>query len=330
MISGELAALAQRLAQARAPFVYATVVRARRPTSVRPGDAAIVLADGTIEGFVGGACAHSSVRLHALRVMETGEPLLLRLVPSAEARTEFSDPGEGGVVERNPCLSGGSLEIFLEPQMPPPRLIVLGRGAPVARALERIAREAGYDVVAGAAPDVEVSAGAAAVIVASHGSHEETVLEQALIAGVPYVALVASTIRGEAVRASLDVPDELRTQLHTPAGLDIGAITPAEIAISILAELVAERHADPARVATPAGASAAPTPPAGESAAPMSPAGESGAPGPAPAVDPVCGMQVAVAPATPQVVIAGERVFFCSERCRDAYAESHARDVAEG
>ncbi len=313
MITGELARLAERLIERRAPFVYATVVRARRPTSVRPGDAAIVLADGSIQGFVGGACAHSSVRLHALRVMETGEPLLLRLVPAAEEGTEFSDLGDGGVVERNPCLSGGSLEIFLEPQLPAPRLIVVGGDAPVARALERISREAGYDVVGGDAEDMEISDGAAGVIVASHGAgEEESLLEEALTAGVPYVALVASTVRGAAVRASLDVPDELRAQLHTPAGLDIGARTPAEIALSILAELVAERNANPAHAA-------------GEPAGPTS-----GAVDQPRAVDPVCGMQVAIAPATPQLVIGGERTFFCSDRCRDAYAESHAGDAAEG
>ena len=81
MIEGDLAVRVEQLLSERAPFVMATVVRAHHPTSVRPGDAAVVLADGTIDGFVGGVCAESSVRLHALRAMETGDPLLLRLVP---------------------------------------------------------------------------------------------------------------------------------------------------------------------------------------------------------------------------------------------------------
>jgi xanthine dehydrogenase accessory factor len=310
MIRGELARHAEQLVAERVPFVHATVVRARRPTSVRPGDAAIVHADGTIEGFVGGACAESSVRLHSLRVLETGEPLLLALVPGREDGEECSDPGEGSIVEHNPCLSGGSLEIFLEPQLPAPRLVVVGRGAPVAQALARLAREAGYDVVDVAATEVQISDGTAAVIVASHGAGEEQVLSAALTSGVPYVALVASPVRGEAVRAALDVPDELSVQLHTPAGLDIGAITPAEIAISILAELVADRHSNPVH-----GASSSRRP-AADSPAPVHPAS---------GVDPVCGMQVAVVQATPYLDVAGERVFFCSDRCRDEYAEQRDR-----
>ena len=334
MIGGELARLAERLIAERTPFVYATVVRARRPTSVRPGDAAIVLADGTIEGFVGGACAESSVRLHALRVMETGEPLVLRLVPGDESGAESSDPGEGAVVERNPCLSGGSLEIFLEPRLSAPRLIVVGGGAPVARALERLSREAGYDVLLVGAEDAQISEGAAAVIVASHGSGEERVLSEALRAGVPYVALVASTRRGGAVRAALDVPEELRAQLHTPAGLDIGAKAPAEIAISILAELVAERHSHPGKGAPWSGASQEHSPTVDDLGSAVVDLGSavvdrgSAVVDRGSAVDPVCGMEVPAVDATPHLDLPGGRVFFCCERCRNTYAEQHGRDAA--
>ncbi len=146
--------------------------------------------------------------------------------------------------------------------------------------------------------------GAAAVIVASHGSDEEGVLAAALRAGVPYVALVASPKRGESVRAALDLPPELSSQLHTPAGLDIGAGTPAEIAVSILAEVIAEHHAHPMLANGGTEVEIPRTSPA--------------------AVDPVCGMQVAVAPATPQLVYAGEPVYFCGPGCRDAYAREHA------
>ena len=111
MIQGELAIHVQSLLSERTPFVLATVVRARRPTSVRPGNAAVVLPDGSMEGFVGGVCAESSVRLHALRAMETGDPLLLRLVPE-DGDIEAADAIEGAVVERNPCLSGGALAPF--------------------------------------------------------------------------------------------------------------------------------------------------------------------------------------------------------------------------
>ncbi|MEA2441934.1 MAG: xanthine dehydrogenase accessory factor [Thermoleophilaceae bacterium] len=210
----------------RRPFVNAVVVRAQRPSSVKAGDRAIVLADGTIDGFVGGACAEESVRLHALRVLETGEPLVLRIVPGdGEAPAE-----EGAITVSNPCLSGGALEIFLEPQLPAPRMAVVG-DTPVARALASLAKRLGYEMH----PDAD-----AAVVVASHGHGEEEALARALEAGVPYVGLVASRRRGAAVLESLDEHD--RERVHTPAGLDIGARTPDEIALSILAEIVALRR----------------------------------------------------------------------------------------
>jgi xanthine dehydrogenase accessory factor len=310
MIKGELVDHVARLVEDRTPFVIATVVGARRPTSVRPGDTAVVLADGTIDGFVGGVCAESSVRLYSLRALETGEPLLLRLVPderSGGSSDESDQPVEdavldGAVVEHNPCLSGGALEIFLEPQVPAARLVILG-SSPIAVALAKLAGAAGYDVVRPAVDEAHPVSGDAAVVVASHGSSEERVLSEALAAGVPYVALVASVTRGSAVRAELEVPEELRAQLHTPAGLALGARTPEEIAISILAEVVAERHAHPDRGAV-------------ASAAVIS------------SVDPVCGMEVAVTSATPHLDVGEERVYFCGSGCRDAYVSHHTRHGA--
>lgn len=292
MIKGELAERVARLLEGRTPFVIATVVGAKRPTSVRPGDTAIVLADGTIEGFVGGVCAESSVRLYSQRALETGEPVLLRLVPG-DGGTESEESLESAVIEHNPCLSGGSLEIFLEPQVPAARIVIVG-SSPIALAVEKLALASEYDAVRPPAADVHPAGGDAAVIVASHGNGEERVLAEALLAGVPYVALVASATRGETVRSELEVPEELRGQLKTPAGFAIGARTPEEIAISILAELVAEHHAHP-----------------GQSAV-------------ASAVDPVCGMEVAVSAATPSVEVGDERVFFCGDGCRDSYVRQHA------
>jgi xanthine dehydrogenase accessory factor len=229
MIAGTLARTAQRLREDGAPYVHATVVRAQHPTSVHAGDSALVHADGTIEGFVGGHCAQESVRAHAAHVLATGEPLLLRVVPEPEPESE------GVVVAHNPCLSGGAFDVFLEPWLPAPRMVVVG-DAPMARCIAEVARVAGFEVGGG-----EPRPGDAALVVASHGEGEEPALEAALRAGVPYVALVASRRRGEAVRGALDVPDELRARLHVPAGLDIGARTPAEVAVSILAQIIAER-----------------------------------------------------------------------------------------
>lgn len=306
MIKAKLASRVTELAQQRVPFVLATVVRARRPTSVRPGDTAIVTTDGTIDGFVGGMCAESSVRLYALRALETGEPVLLRLMPDDDYGGETADGIDGAVVERNPCLSGGALEIFIEPQLPAAHLIVLG-GSPIAAAVADVGVAAGYAVDRLGAQEIGDLTGVSALIVAAHGSEEERALAAALSAGVPYVALVASPVRGEAVRAQLELPAELAAQLHTPAGLDIGARTPTEIAISILAELVAGQHADPVP----------------------------GRPGPGAtepiATDPICGMTVAVAAATPSLSRAdGEAVYFCGTGCRDAYLRSHVSPGAAG
>src|SRR5262244_1085841 len=162
MIKGDRVERMEQLLAAREPFVTATVVRAAKPTSVRPGDSALVLADGTIDGFVGGVCAQSSVRLHAARVLETGEAVLLRLVPGLADDEEVAD---GVVVSHNPCLSGGSLEIFLEPQLVAPRIAIVGE-TPIARALAQLAVAAGY----------EIGDSDTVLVVASHGEGEEEAL----------------------------------------------------------------------------------------------------------------------------------------------------------
>ena len=231
MIAERLANRAAALEAERVPYVQAVVVRAARPASVQVGATALVHSDGTIEGFVGGHCAEPSVRLHALRVLETGEPLLLRIEPGAgdQAATD------GAVTVHNPCISGGALEIFLEPHLPKPRLRVTG-DTPIATALADLGRGLGFHVAAGG----DTTADDAAVVVASHGRDEEQTLAGALEAGVPYVGLVASRTRGAAVIEALEAED--RERIHTPAGLDIGARTPEEIALSILAEIVATRR----------------------------------------------------------------------------------------
>ena len=244
MIGEGLAKRVAALEDERVAFVQATVVRAGRPASVRAGATALVLGDGTIEGFVGGHCAEPSVRLHALRALETGEALLLRVEPGDGAGTTT----EGAVTEHNPCLSGGALEIFLEPHLPAPRLLVIGE-TPIARALADLGRVVGYAVVAQPDGAIDPHHDDDAVIVASHGHDEDGPLTAALQAGVPYVALVASRKRGEAVVADLDVSDADQRRVHTPAGLDIGARTPQEIALSILAEIVASRRPQAAPVA---------------------------------------------------------------------------------
>ena len=282
------------LVAAGVPHVRATVVRADHPTSVHAGDAAVVHADGTIEGFVGGTCAESSVQVHARAALDTGEPLLLRILPGVDATTTE----HGAVTVSNPCLSGGAVEIFLEPLAPPARLLVAG-DTPIAQALVDLASPLGFTAEA-TTGTIEVGADVAAVVVASHGRGEEQALTAALDAGVPYVALVASHRRGSAVLAGLGVDDVARARVSVPAGLDIGARTAPEIALSILAELVASRRSRRAEVAEGVAPDATPAPPGT-------------------AVDPICGMTVLTSDDSISATVDGETAWFCCAGCRDSW-----------
>jgi xanthine dehydrogenase accessory factor len=292
-VAGERSA---ELVAAGVPHVRATVVRAEHPTSVHAGDSAVVHADGRIEGFVGGTCAESSVQVHARAALDRGEPLLLRILPGVDGTaTEH-----GAVTVSNPCLSGGAVEIFLEPLAPPAQVLVVG-DTPIAQALAELAGPLGLDAtVVEDAPVVDTDL--AAVIVASHGRGEEQALAAALAAGVPYVALVASHRRGAAVLAALDVADADRAAVSVPAGLDIGARTAPEIALSILAELVEVRaRSRAAEVAEGVATDAA------------------AAPQPGTAVDPVCGMTVLITDDAVTATADGETAWFCCAGCRDAW-----------
>mgnify|MGYP006172201767 CR=1 FL=1 len=319
----------------RVPFVHATVVLAERPTSAKPGDEAIVFPDGTIEGFVGGTCAESTVRAQSLALLDSGDPLLLRITPSPE---EEAEPRPDRLTVHNPCLSGGTLEIFLEPVVPAPLLVVHG-DSPIANALSRLGERLGYQVSTPAAPDLAADGlpepdlthvtEAAAVVCASHGRDEEPVLTAALRAGVQYVGLVASRKRGDAVVASLDVDEAARARVHTPAGLDIGARTPEEVALSILAEIVAERrrtsgrpleqHHHHAERGAEHGADHLAEHGADHLAEhhreelPM-------AASPSTAIDPVCGMTVATVETSLHLDHEGVRYWFCGSGCLRAFA----------
>lgn len=286
----DIARRAATLRAERVPFVHARVVLADRPTSAKPGDEAILFADGTVEGFVGGSCAESTVRAQSLTLLDSGEPLLLRITPTPEPGAPAVD---NKLTVHNPCLSGGTLEIFLEPVLPAPLLMVQG-DSPIAGALARLADLLGYQVVDGTS---DVPAGAAAVVCASHGRDEEEVLSAALAAGVEYVGLVASRKRGDSVVAALDVDEADRARVHTPAGLDIGARTPDEVALSILAEIVSERRRASGR-----------------------PVDQSETAGTGTAADPVCGMTVATVESSLHLDHEGVRYWFCGSGCLRAFA----------
>jgi xanthine dehydrogenase accessory factor len=309
----DLLARADRLRAQRTPFVLATVVRAERPTSAKAGDRAIVLGDGTIEGFVGGVCAESTVRLEGLRLLRAGDSTLLRITPTDGDAVSTEAVPEGLVVVGNPCLSGGTLDIFLEAVLPATLVHVFGN-APIARAVATVAEAAGFAVTHATDAAAPLAEDTAAVVVASHGRDEEPVLEEALRAGVGYVGLVASRKRSAAVLATLDVPDDLRSRVHSPAGLDIGARTPLEIAVSVVAELVSVRAGrsapEPIRrllplLDQPVGATTA------VAAAPT-------------AIDPVCHMTVAAVPETLHLEHNGKIWYFCAPGCRKAFAADPA------
>ena len=336
----EVESRAAELRQARVPFVHARVVRAERPTSAKPGDQAVVLPDGSIEGFVGGACAESTVRAQSLSLLDSGEPLLLRISPEEgeDGGLGAGDDAPGTLSVVNHCLSGGTLEIFLEPVVPAPLLAVHGE-SPIAVALVALAGGVGFRAVEGGEEAVasggEAAETPAAVVVASHGRGEEQVLEAAVRTGVPYVGLVASRKRGEAVLAGLDLDEAERASIHTPAGLDIGARTPHEVALSILAEIVSLRPrpsgappSSPSPVADAAGAAGS------EGAADEATAGAGPVPvalgeRPAVATDLVCGMSVLTGDDALHLDHGGERYWFCGSGCLRAFAADPGAYVAD-
>ncbi|HET9017331.1 MAG TPA: XdhC family protein [Thermomicrobiaceae bacterium] len=318
-LSEDIFERAATLKRAGRPFVLATVVWSGRPTSARPGARGIVTADGALFGWVGGSCAQPTVVREALAALADGEARLLRLSPDplpSEARP-------GVVVAPMTCHSGGTLEIFLEPFLPPLRLLVVGE-SPVADALVRLGHVMGYRVVAvrpeataTAPPESDVvlgsldlaaaaAGGRSAAVVATMGVYDEDAVERALRAGIGYVALVASRRRAESVAALLrdaGVPDDALARLRAPAGLDIAASAPEEIAVSILAEIIACRRDLP--VVTSALSKA-----------------------PATAVDPVCGMTVEVSGARHTQEHGGRRYYFCCPACRRRFVANPAAFLA--
>src|SRR3954447_23840872 len=238
MITNAVSRRVQELIGDGAPFVTATVVLAQRPTSAKAGDVALILADGTIEGFVGGVCAQNSVRVYALQALASGDAVLLRILPDGDDVVVE----EGAVTVQNTCLSGGGIEIFLDPVLPAPRVVVVG-DSPVAEAIRALGGQLGLALVEGAEP----AAGDLAAVVAAHGRDELHLLRRALEVRVPYVGLVASKRRGSAVLEQLrtdGVSEQALALVDVPAGLDIGSRTPHEIALSILAAIVSVRRAD--------------------------------------------------------------------------------------
>jgi xanthine dehydrogenase accessory factor len=252
------------------PFVLATVVRTVAATAAKAGAKAMILPDGTIsEGWIGGGCARAAVIKAAKDALADGQSRLISVQPPDALNKQGLKVGEeqGGVrFAKNMCPSQGTMDIFVEPVLPRPQVVVFG-SSPVALAVADLARRSGFAVTA-CAPATEqpafgevdrriegyalpvAEAGLRYVVVSTQGRGDEAALLAALAVDVDYVAFVGSRRKAEALKKTLaerGVAPERLTKLKAPAGLDLGAITPDEIAISILAEIVALRRGRQAR-----------------------------------------------------------------------------------
>lgn len=295
----ELLQLAADLSRRREPFVLAMVVRREPYSSAQPGDMAIITADGQYHGWLGGNCTQPTVKREARLALADGRPRLVSLSPDPKSQER---PGVTALPMA--CHSGGSVDIYLEPMLPPPQLFIFGE-SPCARALARLGEVMGYGVTSvRELPAAGAQRGPAFAVIATMGENDEESLAAAIAAGCAYVAVVASRKRFAEMREALlrrGIAREALDQVHNPAGLDLGARLPEEVALSILAEIVQLRRT-----------AAKPVP------------GEV----PLTAVDPVCGMTVEVASARHRATHEGHEYFFCNPRCREKFLADPVRFLA--
>jgi xanthine dehydrogenase accessory factor len=313
----------------RQVFATATVVGRRPPVSAHLGDRAIVYADGRMEGFIGGACSREIVRKQALECMRVRHPRLVSIRPDAAAAAA---PDPEHVIVRMTCVSEGAVDVYVEPSLQPRRLVVVGT-TPVADAITRTALTLDYEVVrvvdASEQRDLEQASaalgfalapleslaaviaeggGTSAAVVASQGHYDEQALETILRSGAAYVGLVASPKRGATVKKWLTdsgVPGV--DTLRNPAGLNLGARTAPEVALSILAEIVQSRPEQMLErpVGSPSGLAELPT-----------------------AIDPVCNMEVEIANARHTADVEGTTYYFCCAQCRTRFLNDPAPFLA--
>jgi xanthine dehydrogenase accessory factor len=306
-MSHSLLNLAYQLTQAGEPFVIATVVWCERPTSAKPGAQAIIQENGQMTGWIGGSCAQPVVLREATRVLrEGGEPFLLRLGSS-----------DTGIARDNmrvfpmTCTSGGVLDIYMEPHVLPPQLLLIG-DSPVIVELSRMASLLDFAVTQLAQPDLSLvrMSEQTYILVATHGQYDEDALEQALRSPACYIGMVGSRRRAEACRDYLRTSgftEQQIARLKAPAGLDIGAITAQEIAASILAELVQVRRRGPI------------TGDAFHTDNVQTESEKEPAILPETAVDPVCGMIVETATARHRTTLDGQAFYFCCPACKRSF-----------
>ena len=308
-MSDDVLALAVELRRTGEAFALATVVRCERPTSAKPGAKALIHGDGAVTGWVGGACAEPVVVREALKALRDGQPRLIALVGEEGAEPRRA---EGLVHYPMTCHSGGTLEIYVEPFVAKPLLVLVGHG-PVLETLAALGRATDFAVIL-CAPEQFVEELArvgptpsASVVIGTHGTGDEDALEQALGSGAEYVSLIASRKRAAMVAKTLKergLTDDQIGRLNAPAGLDIGASTPVEVAVSILAEVIQRR-----RSGTPSGAVAS------EAVA-------------AEGRDPVCGMLVKIASARYRSTSPMGVIYFCCLGCKEMFDREPRRFAA--
>lgn len=297
---------AHELSRSGETFVLATVVWRQGPSSGKEGSRAIVRADGSTFGWIGGACAEPVLIRESIAAIEDGESRLLLL-----GMDDFLDELPDGMVSVPiACQSDGALQVHIEPVIPVPTVVVIGR-SPMAHTLVDLVEAIGWNAVGSDdSMPVEVPVGAA-VVVATQGHGDEELLEAVLAAEPAYVGLVASSKRGDVVRAYLrdqGVSEESTSAIQVPAGIDLGRTSHREMAVSILAELVAMRAAGTLSPATkPSEVSRSMT-----------------------AIDPICGMEVAADDTGRPYEYEGVTYYFCCPGCRTTFVadpESHLRSI---
>lgn len=306
--------IADELRQRREPFVLAVVVRRVGSHSSVVGDAAVVTAGGDFHGWVGGSCVQPEVVRWARKVLARREPITLAFSPDSA-----SDDRRHVTAVPMTCHSGASVDIFMEPVMPSLRLTLFG-DSPVIHTLARLGAALDYAVEVVPPSDAPQPSGGGGdagghyAVVATMGENDEGALQAALALGADYLAVVASSKRFATLREfalSQGADAAALDRVSNPAGLDIGARTPDEIAVAILAEIV-ERHAA-GRDETSAAESAA----------------EGADEAPREAVDPVCGMTVQVEGARHTATWEGRTWYFCCGGCRERFLAAPG-DYADG
>jgi len=259
----ELYDLIARLTAAREPFAVATVVRTVAATASKAGAKAVITADGNLHGFIGGGCVTGAVKRTAALALQEGRAQLISVVPRDEFEAMAAGNGDerGVQLHRSNCPSGGTMDVFIEPMLPAPELIVCG-SSPVAAAIADLGPHVSFSVTV-VAPASERGAfkpvdravetiaelpGSAAerfVVVATQGKRDFDTLKAALETDIPFVAFIGSKRKAAALKARLaeaGVAAASLDRLRAPAGLWIGAITPEEIALSIVADVVRTRR----------------------------------------------------------------------------------------